>query len=64
MIDYLTHPRFLNYDPSVLTSSQVGGSGVESLFLLNMVRQMIDVVLIKCLKAGFNLRNSVVYLID
>ena len=25
MIDYLTHPKFLNYDPSVLPSRQGGG---------------------------------------
>ena len=25
MIDYLTHPKFLNYDPSLLPSSQGGG---------------------------------------
>ena len=28
MIDYLTHPKFLNYDPSVLPSSQGGGGGM------------------------------------
>ena len=28
MIDYLTHPKFLNYDPSILPSSQGGGGGM------------------------------------
>ena len=28
MIDYLTHPKFLNYNPSVLPSSQGGGGGM------------------------------------
>ena len=28
MIDYLTHPKFLNYDPSVLPSAQGGGGGM------------------------------------
>ena len=28
MIDYLTHPKFLNYDPSILPSSQDGGGGM------------------------------------
>lgn len=30
MIDYLTHPKFLNYDPSVLPSSQGGGGGMST----------------------------------
>ena len=28
MIDYLTHPKFVNYDPSILPSSQGGGGGM------------------------------------
>ena len=28
MIDYLTHPRFLNYDSSILPSNQGGGGGM------------------------------------
>ncbi len=28
MIDYLTHPKFLNCDPSILPSSQGGGGGM------------------------------------
>lgn len=28
MIDYLTHPKFLNYDSSILPSSQGGGGGM------------------------------------
>ncbi|MDE0298616.1 MAG: glycosyltransferase [Candidatus Poribacteria bacterium] len=28
MIDYLTHPKFLNYDPSIPPSSQGGGGGM------------------------------------
>ena len=30
MIDYLTHPKFLNYDPSILPSSQGGGGGMAT----------------------------------
>ena len=28
MLDYLTHPKFLNYDPSILPSNQGGGGGM------------------------------------
>ena len=28
MIDYLTHPKFVNYDPNVLPSAQGGGGGM------------------------------------
>lgn len=28
MIDYLTHAKFLNHDPSILPSSRAGGGGM------------------------------------
>ena len=30
MIDYLTHPKSLNYDPAISPSSQGGGGGMST----------------------------------
>ena len=42
MIDYLTHPKFLNYDQSALPSSQGGGGGmgVKTFRVLEALREV------------------------
>ena len=41
MIDNLTHPKFLNYDPSVLPSSQGGGGmGTKTYRVLEALRDV------------------------
>ena len=42
MIDYLTHPKFLNYDPSILPSSQGGGTVPHTSFysIVNTIKEL------------------------
>lgn len=40
MIDHLTHPKFVNYDPSVLPSAQGGGMGTKTYRALEAIKEV------------------------